>query len=205
MFEDQIFQLDESFLDYYISRGFGSMNKNDFEVYIFYSLLQNKLQNKSNYEISIILRIPESKVKRLRYEAILKYGNPQDESIYKSAFERLLSKSILKKDGRSVQFIVEDVQLRKYLDSILKQDGRFSNTSFNTEIVSIDIDDLEFLLKELWPTNNWDVIFDKAKSLFKTETVSLRDILKSFVKGAAGETGKLVVDLSYAGLLTLIK
>lgn len=58
----------------YIEKGFGSMNKNDFEVWIFHYLLEHELQGKKNYEISIGLKIPKSKVKRLRYEAELKYS-----------------------------------------------------------------------------------------------------------------------------------
>ena len=70
-----------SVINDYLSRGFGSMNKNDFEVWIFNFLLQEKLKGKSNFEISIELKIPEQKVKRLKYEAELKYGSP-DKSLY---------------------------------------------------------------------------------------------------------------------------
>ena len=55
----------QDFIDNYLKRGFGSMNKNDFEVMIMHELLQGKLKGKSNYEISRELRVPESKVKRL--------------------------------------------------------------------------------------------------------------------------------------------
>lgn len=133
----------------YLNRGFGSMNKNDFEVWIFNYLLRNDLNAQSNYDISVELGIPESKVKRLRYEASLKYGNPKDKTQYNKAFLSLLDNVNLKKgSGNIIQFAVEDIQLRKYLDSILKKKGFFSDTSFNTEIVSITIDDLVVLLEE---------------------------------------------------------
>lgn len=190
------------FVDNYLNRGFGSMNKNDFEVMIFYYLLQKKFQNKSNYDISIELRIPESKIRRLRYEAELKYGST-DTNLYANKFERLLAKSILKKNGSCVLFNVEDVQLRKYLDSILKKGGRFSDTSFNSEIISIDIDDLEFLLKTIWP-DNWKEIEIKAREKKNSNSVSLRDLVKVFWDSAANEAGKLVVNLTYKGLLGLL-
>lgn len=59
-------------LQAYVERGFGSMNKNDFEVWIFSQLMDGELKGKSNYDISTLLRMPESKVKRLAYEALLK-------------------------------------------------------------------------------------------------------------------------------------
>lgn len=61
-------------LEKYLTKGFGSMNKNDFEVWIFNQLLHTVLKDKDNYAISIYLKIPESKVKRLQYEASLKYS-----------------------------------------------------------------------------------------------------------------------------------
>ena len=60
-------------IDQYIERGFGSMNKNDFEVFIFGQMLEMpSYKGKTNYELSLLLRIPESKIKRLRYESSLR-------------------------------------------------------------------------------------------------------------------------------------
>ncbi|MBQ4485013.1 MAG: hypothetical protein II934_08465 [Prevotella sp.] len=188
----------------YLVRGFGSMSKNDFEVWIFYYLMQNHLNGKDNYDISVELRIPESKVKRLRYEAELKYGNPQDKIMYLEAFETLLKKSILKKDGSCVQFVVENLQLRKYLDSTLKKGGRFSNTSFNKEIVSIDIEDLEYLLQTFWPDNDWSIISKKAEKKLGKNNVTLKEIIKTFVLSSVQQTGKIIVNLTYSGILSLI-
>lgn len=198
----------DNVIDQYLARGFGSMNKNDFEVWIFNYLLSEKLKGKSNYDVSVELRIPEQKVKRLKYEAGLKYGSPRDMEAYASAFAALLTKAQLKKDGSCVQFVVEDLQLRKYLDSLLKKDGRFSNTSFNTEIVSIDADDLEFLMKTIWPKEDWTAIYKKAKELLGTENVTFKGLFKKFVEGASKETGKEAAkrffNLTCKGLLALL-
>ena len=73
----------KKFIQDYLQRGWGSMNKNDFEVWIFYQLLQNddySLKEASDYQIAIALRIPESKVKRLRYESMLKYGLLEEQA-----------------------------------------------------------------------------------------------------------------------------
>ncbi|MBR4336769.1 MAG: hypothetical protein IKP91_00810 [Bacteroidaceae bacterium] len=147
----------------YVKRGFGSMNKNDFEVWIFNYLLHGDLLGKSNYDISVELRMPESKVKRLRYEASLKYGNPTDTSQYNEAFKSLLGNVNLKKGSNNiVQFAVEDTQLRHYLDSILKKKGRFADTSFNTEVVSITLDDLAMLLDETCTENEKETFKKKV-------------------------------------------
>lgn len=71
-------------IESYLERGFGSMNKNDFEVFIFSWLIQNHSDyvNTTDNEISWQLKIPESKVKRLRYEAELKFGNNDTEVLW---------------------------------------------------------------------------------------------------------------------------
>ena len=148
----------------YVHRGFGSMTKNDFEVWIFNYLLQNRPPNTSNFDFSVELRIPESKVKRLRYEASLKYGNPANTTQYDEAFQNLLTNVNLKKGSKDViQFAVEDMQLRKYLDSILKKKGRFADTSFNSEVVSITIDDLAILLDATSTEEQKKEVLSKAK------------------------------------------
>ena len=187
----------------YLNRGFGSMNKNDFEVWIFNELLNNQYLGKSNFDISIGLKIPESKVKRLRYEARLKYGNPEDINIYKAQFENLLQQVVLKKDGNAVQFVVEDISLRKYLDSVLKKDGRFSDSSFNSEIVTLDTDDLEYLEKEIFPDKDWTDLFEKAEQKRGNKT-TLKNLLNEFAKSAAKQAGKIVVNLTFAGILNLL-
>lgn len=60
-------------IEKYLERGFGSMNKNDFEAYVFNHLVGSSMQGLSDNAISRRLRIPKSKVKRLRYEADLNY------------------------------------------------------------------------------------------------------------------------------------
>ncbi len=188
-------------IDEYLDRGFGSMNKNDFEVWIFNYLLQTKLKGMSNYAISIELKMPESKVKRLKYEARLKYGDTKDANIYAEELESLLSKAQLKKNGTCVQFVVEDIQLRKYLDSLLKQDGRFSDTSFNTEIVSIDADDLEFLMRTIFRNKDWKEFETKAKKLLDTDKVTFKGLFKKFAESSVGQVGKQTVDLTFAGII----
>lgn len=194
-----------SIIDQYLNRGFGSMNKNDFEVWIFNYLLNNRFIDESNYDISIKLRIPESKVKRLRYEAELKYCDLQNEESYKNALGKILEKSILKKDGNYVQFIIEKIQLRKYLDSILKKDGRFTDSSFNSEIVTIDVDDFEYLVEIIWPGENWKAIYNLANMKLNNKSSTFKDIFNSFCKGIGTQTGKNIVNLTFSGILELVK
>ena len=65
---------------------FGSMNKNDYEVELFYLLQQSEYGNKSDHALSTMMQIPLTKVRRLRYEANLKH--PKDENIIVKLFSK---------------------------------------------------------------------------------------------------------------------
>jgi len=138
----------QKLLDYYLNRGFGSMTKNDFEVYIFNHLLHTQLKGESDYAISVFLKIPESKVKRLRYESELKFGE-LDGQHYSKQFMGLLAKAILRPNhDKQVYFSVENVALRKFISAKLKEGGRFLDSSFNSELVVIHVDDLAYLITQ---------------------------------------------------------
>ena len=181
----------------YLEKGFGTMNKNDFEVWIFHYLLEHELQGKKNYEISIALKIPESKVKRLRYEAELKYSNNTSVDKYNMVCEHL-KQAHFKKDGKCIQFVIEDIYLRRYLDSTLKAGGRFSDSSFNSEIVSMDFDDLEYFL--CIPTDGKEEINKLLKKVQKNKN-NEKLTFKELMTKMAEKLGTAAFDFTVQGIL----
>ena len=155
----------EEIIQAYLERGFGSMNKNDFEVWIFNEW--RKLQDKdlSDYQVSKALKISETKVKRLKYEADLKYSFDEEQLLNK--FFKLAEKANYKKDGDKLLFVINDTLLRQYINNILEESGRFMDSSFNSNIVSIYVDDFSFLLEKFNRIDK-DKILERAKE--KAET-----------------------------------
>ena len=156
----------EEIIQAYLERGFGSMNKNDFEVWIFNEW--RKLQDKdlSDYQVSKALKISETKVKRLKYEADLKYSFDEEQLLNK--FFKLAEKANYKKDGDKLLFVINDKLLRQYINNILEESGRFMDSSFNSNIVSIYVDDFSFLLEKFNRIDK-DKILERAKE--KSESV----------------------------------
>ena len=170
------------FLETYLKRGFGSMNKNDVEVLMFRILLEREqtteligLKGLSNYAISLRLQIPESKVKRLRYEAELKYPSVTKEEDKRKLLLDVLHKVQYKKENMKIQLLVSDKMLRLYIADLLSQGGRFFDTSFNSNIVSIDIDDFCFMLKKLYSPN-------EVRDIIKVAKGSLSNQINDFPK-----------------------
>ena len=176
----------------YLKKGFGSMNKNDFEVWIFHYLLkENGYASKSDNQISRELKIPESKVKRLRYEADLVY--PKDEDSFKKEFYEVLKNRVYKQVGdNKIQFVIRDKNLRLYLNDKLESFGSFADSSFNADIVTVTAQDLVLLISDF--EGNKTIIQQVQQNINITTTTGqpqtitakcgkeIKELLKSIIK-----------------------
>lgn len=137
----------------YLERGFGSLNKNDFEVFIFYWLLNNNQNcvSKSDFAISQFLKIPETKVKRLRYEAELKYSKLTADDLRQGLSEAI--KTARCQEGPTegkISLMIPNKILRQYLADMLINDGRVFDASFNPQVVTISAGSFLFILEQLF-------------------------------------------------------
>ena len=138
------------FIDKYLSRGFGSMNKNDVEVLLFTLFKRDGvLADKSNFELAKMLHITEAKVKRLAYESEIVYGETE-EKVLQKRFLDLLYKTKIQVENGTLRFVVEDKYLRSTIYETLKQNGYYIDSSFNSEIVSVKKEALVFLLDQYY-------------------------------------------------------
>lgn len=187
------------------------MNKNDFEVFIFNELLNADpaYSGKSDFDISCQLRIPQAKVKRLRYEAGLKY--PRQQSDLKSVINQALHNArILPKSDRCIEISVEDVLVQKNIQAILKKKNGFCDSSFNSEILRFTLEDYETLLKEVYGEEAVEQTLQKVlneieKKSGKKEKRTFKDLLKKLFEGMADGVGHWVIDLTLAALPELLK
>jgi len=158
----------------------------------------------SNQQASELLRVPLTKIKRLRYEAGLKYDkNPEQEG--RRRFALALEKAGLEFDNvgenvTKIVFVVEDVLAKNWIQGQIKaQSGTFDN-SFNTEIIKVEPDAFFATLKNIGfgvqDVNNFKSKYD---DLMKKKTKDARregfkNLVSSFVNGAVGGLGGLVVN-----------
>ena len=190
---------------------FGSMNKNDYEVALFHLLINNEYANMSDFGISLKLRIPESKVKRLRYEESLIYDNKRDET-YLKELGLMLVKRKYRVQHERILFAISDKSLRLFLNDYLMADGRFADSSFNCNIVALKADDLLFLLEKT-DNKNENVIATIRKDIESSKKdlpKTITEILKDFALGTTKKTlekvaGKVVTDELSNFLIELCK
>ena len=116
---------EEEFLENYLMFGLGSMPKSDIDALVMHLLDiygvdgTGPLAIHSNQTVSERLKTPVSKVKKMRYDAALKFGGRIEDQ----AMGRLLaalSKASLEPDGEKVLLIIEDSLAKNWLQGQLK-------------------------------------------------------------------------------------
>lgn len=155
----------------YLRRGFGSMNKNELEVLFFHLLKKHGegFKNKSNFELACSLRASEAKIKRLAYEAEMSYGafGDAEKKSFQTRFLALLAEAKIQKENGTLRFVVEDKFLRSVIYEDLKRQGYYLDTSFNSEIVSIQKDALIALLNMYYADEDKRRIVDEYNAALK--------------------------------------
>ena len=110
----------------------------------------------------------------------------------------------LKRGSNSIiQFAVEDIQLRKFLDSILKRNGRFADTSFNSEVVSVTLDDLAILIEETCTEQEKAKLLKKAKGNDGAIGV-IRKGLGSIINAAIDNGATTLINIGINAIMNII-
>lgn len=194
------FQAD--FLTRYLQLGLGSMPKSDIDALVMHLLDTHGLDGVplvtySNQTVSERLKTPVNKIKKLRYEAALKYGG----SIEDQAQGRLLaalSKASLEADGEKIGLIIEDTLAKNWLQGQLKIHQHIFDYSFNTEIVKVSADGLFAVLSSVFDENEvatFKAGYEKAKDKKQhaEKVKAFKSVAKKFAESAARAAGSGVV------------
>src|SRR5690606_5162959 len=138
---------EDEFLEHYLQLGLGSMPKADIDALVMHLLDRYGLHgsaplaNYGNQAVSERLKTPVNRIKKLRYEAALKFGGRIEDQ----AMGRLLaalSKATLEADGDKIGLIIEDTLAKNWLQGQLKTYQHIFDYSFNTEIVKVSAEGL---------------------------------------------------------------
>lgn len=190
----------DTFLDEYLKRGFGSMNKTDLETLIFYALRKAKegSELRSNYEWSLQLRVPEAKVKKWNYEADLRYIDVDPQSLKVEFFKLLANRDKFVMDERRVQFAVENRCLREMLAADLKKLGYFADGSFNSEVMSLSLAGFSALVFHYFPEEQREELDKLAKQYSskenKKKSFNASELLEIGLKEAVKSIGNKIPD-----------
>ena len=191
----------DEFLCAYIERGFGTMTKREIDLFVFDLLSKyGNLDQKTNYQLSIEFGISSTKIKNFRFERRLKHS-PLNEELIKLAFIESLKESSIKASSNKKWIIVsiEDSFVRENIKARIKELGHLYDTSFNSEIVTMEIDAFSDLLNYFYENTSWQQ--ENLNRLQKyaqkisvdQNNITIQGILKEYINGIIKEGSKLTV------------
>ncbi|MBN2045341.1 MAG: hypothetical protein JW757_10005 [Anaerolineales bacterium] len=185
----------DKFLERYFENGLGSMTKREVDILVISLLMEHgtieqngateELNLLGNNDLSILFQLSETRVKGLRYEAMLKY--PPDENYVPREFMYLLAKSQFEfeKSGGAgkICFVMEDKYLRQAIQGLLKKEGMFADTTFNSEIVRISPSFLIEVIRMLLGQEAADEFADGFQQLIESEEEEKEELWPEIVRG----------------------
>ncbi len=161
----------------------------------------------SNQKVSEHLKAPASKIKKLRYEAALKFGGSAEAQ----AMGRLLaalSKASLEPEGEKVLLIIEDSLAKNWLQGQLKTHQHIYDHSFNTEIIKVSVAGLFQVLESVFNSEEIDKFkagyaAAKSKKTSAERIAAFKGVAIKFAEGAAKAAGTGVVAVLKAHIGTV--
>lgn len=199
----------QDFLDSYLKFGLGSMPKSDIDALVMalldrYGNGSGAMAPLSNQTVSEKLRTPVAKVKKLRYEAALKFGGGVEEQAMGRLLAALASATLEPQDDK-VCLIIEDSLAKNWLQGKLKHHQQIFDHPFSTEIIRVSASGLFQVLGTVFDKNQLATFrrgFDDAKSAKDAaQRVQLFKLLaRKFAEGASEAAGSGVVAVVKAHL-----
>lgn len=199
---------EQEFFDSYLKFGLGSLPKSDTDALVMHLLDRHGMNGAlpmaalRNQLVSERLRTPVAKIKRLRYDAALKFGGRIEDQ----AMGRLLaslSKATLEADGNKICLIIEDSLAKNWLQGQLKIHQQIFDYSFNAEIIKVDADGFFQVLQSCFDKNALEVFrtgYEQAKNKQNQHEMKFVSVAKKFAEGAAKAAGVGVVSVLKAHL-----
>jgi len=201
---------EKEFLDNYLKFGLGSMPKSDIDALVMHLLDTYGLNGSpslaiyNNQIVSERLKTPVSKIKKLRYDAALKFGGEIEDQA-QGRLLAALSKASLEPEDEKICLIIEDTLAKNWLQGQLKENQQIFDHSFNTEILKVSASGLFHVLESVFDQTRLDefrTAYEASKNE-KTEQERIKvfkTLAKKFAEGAAKAAGSGVVKILKAQL-----
>lgn len=146
----------EEFMDEYLLRGLGGMQKRDVEILFIHLLLQDRMfgEEVDYYKMSHALGISETKVKRLVYDSQLRYQSYTEEMAKEDFVSLLQTGSFFVDKSKRINFMIREPMLRQYFEEWISRFSGLVDSSFNANCVKVSFDDLSEVILGLTKDEN---------------------------------------------------
>ncbi|NIM40235.1 MAG: hypothetical protein GTN84_03285 [Hydrogenophaga sp.] len=193
----------DEFLENYLKFGLGSMPKSDIDALVMALLDRHglggsgPLASLSNQTVSERLRTPVAKVKKLRYEAALKFGGRVEDQAMGRLLAALAVATLEPQEDR-ICLIIEDTLAKNWLQGQLKLRQQIFDHPFNSELIRVSAHGLFAVLETLFDKQQLAAFMKGYEEARKTQSAAERvkrfkALARQFVEGAAKAAGGGVV------------
>ena len=180
-----------------ISKGFGTLNKSDYESLLVFLLnkYDSSFSAQSTFQKSLLLKQPESKIRRLEYEGALKYGQHDIDAMRVQVKDYLENRECVF-DGDFVSFNIEDKFLYNFVSAYIKEQKHYVETSFNKDIITLSRDTFAQFIEDFLITAP-----EAAQIKEKDGNTNLKSVIGNVLEQAASTArsiiiGKLIFEIS---------
>ena len=192
----------EQFFAKFLENGFGALPKRELEIYLLHLLLEDgQFKNEKGlidfHEMSLALKMTETKVRNLVYEIELKYQKPID---FSNALINLVEKQSYEVDlsRNAIKFAIQSPLLKQAFEYEVRKLGGVSDGSFAKHLITIKAETFAKLLNRLYGDQVDSKILDRiAVQLKENETPKaglFRLFAEEFVKTSGGKTAEMIFD-----------
>ena len=132
------------FFEFYTTPAFGARSKSEIDLKVFELLKECGYIDDDYYNVSRKLKITPTRAKNLILNAKLRAeSQPNTEEMYNHFLEKIkeLGYKTDSKNNSIIIFSLPDMLLREYLKFKLRSVGKIWDSSFNSELVRVSIDD----------------------------------------------------------------
>ena len=204
-------------LEEYFKSGFASLSKSDIDLLFFTSLMKfGKIKNKSDYDLSKLLRITQSRVRNLKIKNALKF-DPLDFNEIENVFLEKAKFARLENDLKRISIPIYDPNIYIELENLIERENGFVEAQLNPKIFTIRIDQFFSLLmvfqsihekksiKEIKKDYLKQIqVLQKAENDYSTELkkdpiLTFKDLQKKLLNKGFDYSFKLITDLIPAG------
>jgi hypothetical protein len=184
------------FIESYLQHGLGVMSKKETEILVMHLLDECGCfdgRRNANHDLSLLLRIPETRIASLRYEGKLRYPPKDPEEYARGKLLNIIWLADPSADGKNIQIIIEDKYVRQHLTALAKRRNSVIDTSFNREIIDIQWEKLAAVMEEAFGPEIGKRFRESFKKTIDHEhKLSFAEAKKEFFKGLASGTGSAI-------------
>lgn len=192
----------DKFLAKFLDNGFGVMPKREIEIYLLHLMLTdgqfvNELGELDFHEMSLALKMSETRVRNLVYEVDLKYSIPKD---FISELISLIEHEKFEVHGTEVKFAVHSPMLKQAFEYEVRKLGGVSDGSFAKHVVTISQTTFERLINRLYGNSQRAQVIINAlpadlRVAIADKDSLVREFTRAFVKTSGGRTADLLFDV----------